>query len=44
MDEANLAGKEITITKNGKPVPILKPYRTLAQTIFGLHKDRINSN
>ncbi len=44
MDEVNLTGQEITITKNGKPVAILKPYRTPARTIFGLHKGRVKSN
>lgn len=36
MDEVNHTGKEILITKNGKPVSILKPYRTVPKTLFGL--------
>ncbi|MHB8223887.1 MAG: type II toxin-antitoxin system Phd/YefM family antitoxin, partial [Desulfurivibrionaceae bacterium] len=38
MDEVNQTGEEIVITKNGKPVSILKPYRTAPTTLFGLHK------
>lgn len=43
MDEVNQTGEEIVITKNGKPVSILKPYRTVPATIFGLHKGKIES-
>jgi len=43
MDEINQTGEEIVITKNGKPVSILKPYRTVPTTIFGLHKGKIES-
>jgi len=43
MDEVNQTGEEIVITKNGKPVSILKPYRTPPTTLFGLHKGRIES-
>jgi prevent-host-death family protein len=28
IDEVNQTGKQILITKNGKPVSILQPYRT----------------
>jgi len=41
MDEVNQTGEEIVITKNGKPVSILKPYRTPPTTLFGLHKGKI---
>ena len=44
MDEINQTGDEITITKNGKPVSILKPYRSVPKTLFGLHKENIQSN
>ena len=44
MDEVNQTGKEIVITKNGKPVSILKPYRTVPKTLFGLHKGKIHSH
>jgi len=43
MDEINRTGEEITITKNGKPVSILKAYRTVPKTLFGLHKGKIQS-
>jgi len=43
MDEVNRTGEEIVITKNGKPVSILKPYRMVPATIFGLHKGKIQS-
>jgi len=43
MDEVNQTGEEILITKNGKPVSILKPYRTVPSTLFGLHKGKIES-
>ena len=43
MDEINQTGEEIVITKNGKPVSILKPYRTAPATIFGLHKGKVQS-
>lgn len=43
MDEVNQTGEEIVITKYGKPVSILKPYRTVPATLFGLHKGKIKS-
>ena len=43
MDEINRTGEEITITKNGKPVSVLKAYRTVQETLFGLHKGKIQS-
>ncbi len=43
MDEVNRTGEEITITKNGKPVSVLKPYRRIRETLFGLHKGKIQS-
>lgn len=43
MDEVNKTGEEIVITKNGKPVSKLVPYRVMASTLLGLHKDRICS-
>ena len=43
MDEVNTSGEEIVITKNGKPVSKLVPYRVMASTLLGLHKDRICS-
>ncbi|MEA2107910.1 MAG: type II toxin-antitoxin system Phd/YefM family antitoxin [Pseudomonadota bacterium] len=41
MDEINQTGETITITKNGKPVSVLKPYRRVLKTLFGLHKGKI---
>ena len=43
MDEVNRTGEEIVITKNGKPVSILIPYRTVADTLFGMHKGKVKS-
>jgi prevent-host-death family protein len=43
MDEVNQTGEEIVITKNGKPVSILKPYRAVPKTIFGIHAGKIKS-
>ena len=44
IDEINRTGEEIIITKNGKPVSILKPYRNVPTTLFGLHKNKIQSS
>ncbi|RLB06271.1 MAG: type II toxin-antitoxin system prevent-host-death family antitoxin [Deltaproteobacteria bacterium] len=43
MDEISRTGEEIVITKNGKPVSILKPYSTVPKTLFGLHKGKVKS-
>lgn len=43
MDEVNETGEGIVITKNGKPVFILKPYRTVPSTLFGLHTGTVES-
>lgn len=43
MDEINRTGEEITITKNGKPVSVLKAYRNVPKTLFGLHKGKVQS-
>jgi len=43
MDEIQESGEEIVITKNGKPVSKLVPYRIKAATLFGLHRGRIDS-
>lgn len=43
MDEVNKTGEPILITKNGKPVSILKPYKSVPKTLFGLHKDKLRS-
>jgi prevent-host-death family protein len=43
MDEINRTGEEITITKNGVPVSVLKAYRVVPETLFGLHQGKIQS-
>jgi prevent-host-death family protein len=43
MDEVNETGEEIVITKNGKPVSVLRPYRAAPRTLFGLHKGKVES-
>ncbi|MDX8405081.1 MAG: type II toxin-antitoxin system prevent-host-death family antitoxin [Mariprofundus sp.] len=37
MDKINITGEEIIITKNGRPVSRLLPYRNKPATLFGLH-------
>ena len=44
MDEVQKSGDEIIITKNGKPVSKLAPYRAKAATLFGLHEGKIHSS
>ncbi len=41
MDEVNKTGEEIIITKNGKPVSILIPYKKIPKTLFGRHRGQI---
>ena len=43
MDDIQKSGDEIIITKNGKPVSKLVPYRVKAATLFGLHEGKISS-
>ncbi len=43
MDEVQKTGDEIVITKNGKPISKLVPYRVRAATLLGLHKGKISS-
>ncbi len=44
MDVVNQSGEEIIITKNGKPVSKLVPYRRRPKSLFGLHKGKITSH
>ena len=44
MDLVNESGEEIIITKNGKPVSRLVPFRQPIDTLFGLHKGKVKSN
>ena len=41
MDEVAASGDEIVITKNGKPVSRLVPYREKPEAPFGRYKDLI---
>ncbi|RLJ21686.1 type II toxin-antitoxin system prevent-host-death family antitoxin [bacterium endosymbiont of Escarpia laminata] len=41
MDEVSETGKEIIITKNGRPVSKMVPIRKRPKTLFGGHKDQI---
>ena len=41
MDEVAETGEEIVITKNGKPVAKLTPYRERPDFTFGRHRDKI---
>lgn len=43
MDEVAETGEEVVITKNGKPVTRLVPYRTPIASLFGAHRGRIHS-
>ena len=40
MDEVAATGEEVVITKHGKPVSKLVPFRKPAKTLFGLHKGK----
>ena len=41
MDEVADSGNEIVITKNGRPVSRLVPYREKPKSLFGIDKGRI---
>ena len=43
MDQVNQTGEEIVITKNGKPISKLVPYRSRPKSLFGLHGDKVHS-
>ena len=43
MDDVQKSGEEIVITKNGKPVSKLVPYRVQAPSLLGLHKGKVSS-
>jgi len=40
MDEVAASGEEIVITKHGRPVSRLVPYRTKPETLFGIDRGR----
>ncbi len=44
MDEVNQSGEEIIITKNGKPVSRLVPFRKRKKTLFAMHKEQVKSH
>jgi antitoxin (DNA-binding transcriptional repressor) of toxin-antitoxin stability system len=41
MDEVAASGREIVITKNGRPVSRLVPYREKPRMPFGRNRDKI---
>ena len=41
MDEVANSGEEIVITKNGRPVSRLVPYRQRPDSLFGIDRDRV---
>ena len=41
MDEVAATGEEIVITKKGRPVSKLMPYREKPKTLFGIDRDKI---
>ncbi len=41
MDEVAASGEEIIITKRGRPVSRLAPYRERPQTVFGRNRENI---
>jgi len=43
MDKINETGEEIIITKNGRPVSRLLPYRNKPKTLFALHASSIHT-
>jgi len=43
MDVVNETNEEIIITKNGKPVSRLLPYKQRVDTLFALHKESLHS-
>ena len=44
MDVVNETNEEIIITKNGKPVSRLVPYKVQSLTLYGVHKGQIKSS
>ena len=44
MDEVASTGEEIIVTKNGKPITRLVPYKKIPETLVGLHKGQWTLN
>ena len=42
MDQVAETGESIVVTKNGKPVAQLAPLRKKPETLFGIHKGKID--
>jgi len=43
MEQVNETQEEIIITKNGKPISRLVPYRKQLESFFGLHQAQVKS-
>jgi antitoxin (DNA-binding transcriptional repressor) of toxin-antitoxin stability system len=41
MDEVAESGEALVITKNGRPVSRLVPYREKVSSLWGLHHDQV---
>ena len=41
MDDVAKTGEEVIITKNGKPISKLVPYREPKQSLFGIHAGKL---
>jgi prevent-host-death family protein len=41
MDEVAATGERIIITKNGRPVSQLVPFRERPKSLYGLHRDSL---
>lgn len=44
LDQVNQTGEEVIITKNGKPVSRLVPFRSQPKSLFGLHHGVVSSS
>ena len=44
MDQVAETGETLVITKNGHPVAELRPFKKRVDTLFGLHKGRIQGD
>jgi prevent-host-death family protein len=42
MDEVAKTGEEVVITKNGKAISKLVPYRERKPSLFGIHADKLS--
>ena len=44
MDEINETGEEVIVTRNGRPVSRLLPFRHKPKSLFGLHASSIHAS